>query len=100
MAWHWWALRTVIALEDRIVETILRRPGFHRAVGRIQKTVHEAQHGRNPHEPLNQGEASADPNRTNTGFFKMFKDEITNQFKGKPTDLAKEPPKQPPAKRP
>lgn len=100
MAWHWWALRTVVALEDRIVELILRRPGFHRVVGRIHKTVHEAQHGRYPNEPLSQGEASANPNRGSGGFLKFFKDEITNQFKGKPTDLSKESPKQPTRKRP
>lgn len=90
MAWHWWALRTVAAFEDRIVELILRRPGFHRAVGRIHKSVHEARHGRNPHEPLHQGEASANPNPSD-GFLKHFKDEILRQFSGKPTDLAKEP---------
>lgn len=58
MAAHWWILRAVMAFEDRIVELILRRPGFHRAVGRIHRTIHEHQHGRNPHEPLAPGEAT------------------------------------------
>lgn len=37
---------------------ILRQPGFHRAVGRIHRAIHEKQHGRNPHEPLAPGEAT------------------------------------------
>ena len=37
---------------------ILRRPGFHRAVGKIHKTINEKQYGRNPHEPLAPGEAT------------------------------------------
>ncbi|KIL90030.1 hypothetical protein FAVG1_06768 [Fusarium avenaceum] len=44
---------------------ILRRPGFHRAVGRIHKTINEKQYGRNPHEPLAPGEA--------TGIFPPFR---------------------------
>ncbi|QPG93612.1 hypothetical protein C2857_001149 [Epichloe festucae Fl1] len=55
-----WALRLVHAFEDRIIEAILRQPGFHRAVGRIHRTIHERKHGRNPHEPLAPGEATAE----------------------------------------
>ncbi|KYK54871.1 hypothetical protein DCS_06832 [Drechmeria coniospora] len=79
MAAHWWALRAIIAFE------ILRQPGFHRAVGRIHRTVHERKHGRNPREPLAPGEATAEPGRR--GFLRLFFDELKNQFQGKPTDL-------------
>ncbi|KAM5357831.1 hypothetical protein ACJZ2D_015860 [Fusarium nematophilum] len=80
---------------DHIVASILRRPGFHRAVGRIHKTIHEKQHGRNPHEPLAPGEATADPNGNDKSqqFAKHFLDEIKNQFRGKPTEFPGERPK-------
>ncbi|KAF5248396.1 hypothetical protein FAUST_332 [Fusarium austroamericanum] len=89
MAAHWWLLRAVQSLEDHIVASILRQPGFHRAVGRIHKTIHEKQYGRNPHEPLAPGEATADPNSAsrNEQFAKHFIDEIKNQFRGKPTEF-------------
>ncbi|EXV06449.1 uncharacterized protein G6M90_00g044770 [Metarhizium brunneum] len=96
MSPYLWALRLVQAFEDRIIEAILRQPGFHRAVGRIHRTIHEQRHGRNPHEPLAPGEATADPNATGRrqSFLRHFLDEIKNQFQGKPTDLAnKKPPK-------
>ncbi|KAM4065719.1 MIOREX complex component 7 domain-containing protein [Hirsutella rhossiliensis] len=86
-----WVLRAIMAFE------ILRQPGFHRAVGRIHKAIHDKQHGRNsnPHEPLAPGEATADPTPAGTsrGFFKHFAEEIRNQFRGKPTDLSDKPPK-------
>jgi hypothetical protein len=50
--------RLIAMFEDRIVETILRQPGFHRAVGRIHRTIHEKRHGRDPHNPLSPGEAT------------------------------------------
>ncbi|QGI67459.1 hypothetical protein CEK26_011410 [Fusarium fujikuroi] len=85
MAAHWWLLRAIQSFE------ILRQPGFHRAVTRIHKTIHEKQHGRNPHEPLAPGEATADPNTAgkNSEFAKHFLDEIKNQFRGKPTDITR-----------
>ncbi|KAL2687854.1 hypothetical protein Neosp_005423 [[Neocosmospora] mangrovei] len=52
MSVYWWALRMIQSFE------ILRRPGFHRAVGKIHKTINEKQYGRNPHEPLAPGEAT------------------------------------------
>ncbi|KAK2593647.1 hypothetical protein QQS21_008651 [Conoideocrella luteorostrata] len=91
-----WALRIVHAFEDRIIEAILRQPGFHRAVGRIHRIIHERKHGRNPHEPLAPGEATADPESSGRRqtLIKHFVDELKNQFQGKPTDLAKKrPPK-------
>lgn len=74
---------------------ILRQPGFHRAVGRIYRAIHEKQYGRNPHDPLAQGEATADPTAASTrkSFLKHFAEEIRNQFRGKPTDLSEKPPK-------
>ncbi|KPM41087.1 hypothetical protein AK830_g5465 [Neonectria ditissima] len=68
---------------------ILRMPGFHRAVGQIHKKVHEAQHGRNPNQPLAPGEATADPGAIDRKqrFAKHFLDELRNQVRGKPTDL-------------
>ncbi|KAH7322631.1 hypothetical protein B0I35DRAFT_476562 [Stachybotrys elegans] len=88
MAPHWWALRIIAAFEDRIIAAILRQPGFHRAVGRIHRSVHEMQHGRNPHEPLAPGEATADPMAASRrqSFFKHFVQELKNQAKGKPTE--------------
>ncbi|RSL86419.1 hypothetical protein CEP51_002784 [Fusarium floridanum] len=61
MSVYWWALRLIQSFEDHIVASILRRPGFHRAVGKIHKTINEKQYGRNPHEPLAPGEATGQP---------------------------------------
>ncbi|KAL2211112.1 hypothetical protein CC79DRAFT_1366482 [Sarocladium strictum] len=85
----WWALRLINAFEDRIVAAILKQPGFHRAVGRVHRTIHEKQYGRNPHEPLAPGEATADPNNPgrSQNFLKHFFDELKNQSRGKPTNL-------------
>ncbi|VUC23829.1 unnamed protein product [Clonostachys rosea] len=82
MAWQWYILRAIQSMEDRIIEHILRQPGFHRAVGRIHRTIHERKYGRT--EPA-QGEATADP--SGSSFLKHFRDEISNQFRGKPTDV-------------
>ncbi|CAM1508874.1 Fc.00g026130.m01.CDS01 [Cosmosporella sp. VM-42] len=95
MSAYWWALRLIQSFEDRIVATILRQPGFHRAVGKIHRSIHEKKYGRNPHEPLAPGEATADPGADlrPQRFAKHFFDELKNQFRGKPTDLPYEPPK-------
>ncbi|KAI8718276.1 hypothetical protein NCS52_00605900 [Fusarium sp. LHS14.1] len=95
MSVYWWALRMIQSFEDHIVASILRRPGFHRAVGKIHKTINEKQYGRNPHEPLAPGEATADPNSSDRHqrFTKHFIDELKNQFRGKPTELPSERPK-------
>lgn len=56
--------RTKSALKSNIPEIadqtlqILRQPGFHRAVGKIHKEIHERQYGRNPNQPLAPGEAT------------------------------------------
>ncbi|KAH6984538.1 hypothetical protein BGZ61DRAFT_534972 [Ilyonectria robusta] len=95
MSIYWWALRVVQSFEDRIVASILRMPGFHRAVGQIHRRVHEAQHGRNPNQPLAPGEATADPGAVDRKqrFAKHFFDELKNQVRGKPTELPHEPPR-------
>ncbi|KEY73831.1 hypothetical protein S7711_03125 [Stachybotrys chartarum IBT 7711] len=58
MSPYTWILRTIHVFEDRIIEAILRQPSWHRFVGRIHRSVHERQYGRNPHEPLAPGEAT------------------------------------------
>lgn len=76
-------------MEDRIVAHILRQPGFHRAVGRVHKTIHERQHGRNPNEPLAQGEATRDPTVQGDkapGFWRHFREEIGRQVRGREGD--------------
>lgn len=92
---------------------LLRSPTFHRGVRRIHRTVEDLRHGRDPSEPLRQGEATgisnaaqcsrgrahaltkypaADPNKTG-GFFKHFVEELRNQARGQPTDVPPSPPK-------
>ncbi|KAI8293240.1 hypothetical protein K4K57_009293 [Colletotrichum sp. SAR 10_99] len=85
-------IRALVAFEDVIIRQILRSPGFHRGVGRIQRFVDEKQNGPMPHEPLRQGEASANPE--GRGFAHHFFEELKNQFRGTPTDP---PPRGPPA---
>ncbi|ORY68334.1 uncharacterized protein BCR38DRAFT_334734 [Pseudomassariella vexata] len=65
---------------------LLRSPAFHCGVRCIHRTIEEFKHGRDPNEPLRQGEATADPNRSSDGFFKHFVDELRNQIRGTPTD--------------
>ncbi|KAH0439204.1 hypothetical protein CcaCcLH18_02999 [Colletotrichum camelliae] len=84
-------IRALVAFEDVIIRQILRSPGFHRGVGRIQRFVDEKQNGPMPHEPLRQGEASANPE--DRGFAHHFFQELKNQFRGTPTDP---PPRGPP----
>ncbi|KAL2131703.1 hypothetical protein VTI74DRAFT_4722 [Chaetomium olivicolor] len=87
-----WAV--YLRVEDLIVAQILRSPTFHRGVRRIHRTVEDIRYGRNPSEPLRQGEATADPSRSGT-FLKHFIEELRNQARGKPTDV---PPTTPPKK--
>ncbi|PHH91417.1 hypothetical protein CDD83_560 [Cordyceps sp. RAO-2017] len=92
---YWWALRLITAFEDRIVSAILRQPGFHRAVGRVHRVIHERKYGRNVEEPLKPGEATADPSSSGRPrrFLAHFVDELKKQFRGQPTDLSDKPPK-------
>ncbi|KAJ0331930.1 hypothetical protein COL922a_011725 [Colletotrichum nupharicola] len=87
-------IRALVAFEDVIIRQILRSPGFHRGVGRIQRFVDEKQNGPMPHEPLRQGEASANPE--DRGFAHHFFEELKNQFRGTPTDPPPRGPSAPP----
>jgi hypothetical protein len=83
-------------------------------VRRIHRTVENLRYGRDPNEPLRQGEATgarkttvpeaycrehtvltpaaAEPSRSQS-FLKHFIEELRNQARGKPTDLPPNPPK-------
>ncbi|KAK3313965.1 hypothetical protein B0H66DRAFT_368812 [Apodospora peruviana] len=76
-------------MEDAIVNSLLRSSRFHHGVRKIQRTVQDIRHGRNPDEPLREGEATEDPNLEKGSFFGHFLDELRNQIRGAPT----EPPK-------
>ncbi|KAL2258818.1 hypothetical protein VTK26DRAFT_7705 [Humicola hyalothermophila] len=85
-----WAL--YLRAEDVLVAQILRSPSFHHGVRRIHRAVQELRYGRDPSEPLRQGEATAEPTRAQ-GFLKHFFEELRNQASGKPTDVPPPPPK-------
>ncbi|KXX74039.1 hypothetical protein MMYC01_209554 [Madurella mycetomatis] len=92
MAWGRLLWAVYLRVEDLIVAQVLRSPGFHRGVRRIHRTVEDIRYGRDPSEPLRQGEATADPHRTE-GFLKHFINELRNQARGRPTDVPPTPPK-------
>ncbi|CAI4215589.1 unnamed protein product [Parascedosporium putredinis] len=77
-------LALIIQFEDRIIETILRRPGFHRFVGKIQRYVDEKQNGKHPNQPLHPGEATELPS-SGEGFLSHFVGELKRQAKGNPS---------------
>ncbi|KAI5920161.1 hypothetical protein F4810DRAFT_713861 [Camillea tinctor] len=85
-------LLTVI-LSDFIVKKLLRSPGFNRGVQRIHDQIQELKYGRNPHEPLRQGEATREQGVDVNGFLAHFYDELRNQLRGKPTNTTQAPPK-------
>ncbi|KAK4095698.1 hypothetical protein N658DRAFT_481858 [Parathielavia hyrcaniae] len=76
--WAYW-------LTIEISHALLRSPTFHHGVRRIHRTVQDIRYGRNPHEPLRQGEATAEPSKTQS-FLKYFIEELRNQARGKPTN--------------
>ncbi|KAK1992574.1 hypothetical protein LX36DRAFT_588141 [Colletotrichum falcatum] len=82
-------LRALVAFED-----ILRSPGFHRGVGRIHRYVDERRNGPLPHEPMRQGQATANPD--DRGFARYFFEELRNQLRGTPTNPPPPPPTGPP----
>ncbi|KAL2019556.1 hypothetical protein VTK56DRAFT_9523 [Thermocarpiscus australiensis] len=92
MAWGRLIWAAFLKVEDLIVAQILRSPRFHQGVRRIHRTIEDIRYGRDPSEPLRQGEATAEPNRAES-FFKHFIEELRNQARGKPTDLPPNPPK-------
>ncbi|KAF3064604.1 hypothetical protein GL218_01345 [Daldinia childiae] len=62
---------------------LLRSPTFQRGVRRIHKTVEDYKHGRDPSEPLREGEATRQPtNPRLSGFMSHFTDELRNQVRG------------------
>ncbi|KAI0593964.1 hypothetical protein F4775DRAFT_463813 [Biscogniauxia sp. FL1348] len=79
-------ISVIVMVEDFIVKQLLRSPGFHRGVQRIHDQVHNIKYGRNPHEPLRQGEATKEPGVDVNGFLSHFYDELRNQLRGKPTN--------------
>ncbi|KAK4096475.1 hypothetical protein N658DRAFT_436050 [Parathielavia hyrcaniae] len=87
--WAYW-----LTIEDKFVDQLLRSSTFHHGVRRIHRTVQDIRYGRNPHEPLRQGEATAEPNNKQS-FLKYFIEELRNQARGKPTNPppTKSPPK-------
>ncbi|KAH9905589.1 hypothetical protein F4778DRAFT_778981 [Xylariomycetidae sp. FL2044] len=85
-------LMMLMQCPDYFVQMILRSPGFHRGVQRIHDTIHDRRYGRNPHEPLRQGEATREPSQAGN-FFAHFIDELRNQFRGTPTNFTNSPPK-------
>ncbi|KAK4207198.1 hypothetical protein QBC37DRAFT_327799 [Rhypophila decipiens] len=90
-------LRVVLIYEQTLVEKLLRSPTFHHGVRKIHRTVEELRHGRNPDEPLRQGEATEDPDKPKGGFIRYFVEELKNQARGTPTDPPPPPPRGPPA---
>lgn len=81
----WGALiRVLLIFETSIVERILRSPRFHHGVRKIHDYVEDKRHGRDPSEPLRQGEATREPEEKK--FVSHFIDELRNQFRGTPTD--------------
>ncbi|KAI1499090.1 hypothetical protein F5X99DRAFT_295891 [Biscogniauxia marginata] len=86
-------ITAILLAEDYIVEKILRSPGFHRGVQRIHNHIQDIRHGRNPHEPLRQGEATKEPGIEMNGFLSHFFDELRNQLRGKPTNSTPPPQK-------
>ncbi|KAH6649562.1 hypothetical protein F5144DRAFT_597106 [Chaetomium tenue] len=83
-----------LRFENVLVSQILRSPGFHRGVRRVHRTVEDIRYGRDPTDPLRQGEATAEPNRS-SNFIKYFIEELRNQARGKPTNPPPTPPTPP-----
>ncbi|KAK0611232.1 hypothetical protein B0T14DRAFT_441381 [Immersiella caudata] len=67
---------------------ILTIPAFHHGVRRIHRMIHDTRYGRDPNEPLRQGEATVENPETvkPESFFKFFVEEIRNQARGTPTE--------------
>ncbi|KAI1763244.1 hypothetical protein GGR53DRAFT_498177 [Hypoxylon sp. FL1150] len=72
MRWTSW----LFLMEDYLVDRLLRSRAFHGTVRRVHKTVHDIKHGRDPNEPLREGEATRETSR---GFLSHFVDELRSQ---------------------
>ncbi|KAI1089282.1 hypothetical protein F5B19DRAFT_383248 [Rostrohypoxylon terebratum] len=68
-------------VEDYIVQMILRSRTFQRSVQRLHRTVQDLKHGRDPSEPLREGEATREPTNER-GFLSHFVEELRNQARG------------------
>ncbi|KAI1462933.1 uncharacterized protein F4812DRAFT_293821 [Daldinia caldariorum] len=78
MRWASW----VFVLEDYIVEKLLRSPTFQRGVRRVHQTVVDIKYGRDPSEPLREGEATRHPTNSRLkGFMSHFAEELRNQLR-------------------
>ncbi|TLD30891.1 hypothetical protein PspLS_01834 [Pyricularia sp. CBS 133598] len=76
----WRLFYRILGIEERLVEHILRQPGWHRFVGRIHRRVDEFQNGPMPNQStLRPGQATEDPNRR--GFVYHFVEEIKSAFR-------------------
>ncbi|OJJ85613.1 uncharacterized protein ASPGLDRAFT_56986 [Aspergillus glaucus CBS 516.65] len=79
MGFHWFWLRTV---EAWLTARLLASPSFHRMVGRVHQKVQHIRHGVPPEE---MGGTKIDKNNDGLQrFARYFKEEIKDQFKGKP----------------
>lgn len=63
-------------MEDYFVTKLLRSHTFQQTVRRVHKTVQDVKHGRDPSEPLREGEATQERRK---GFLSHFVEEIRNQ---------------------
>ncbi|KAI9643200.1 hypothetical protein NHQ30_007816 [Ciborinia camelliae] len=69
------------AFEAWAVARLLRSPTFHNVVRNVHKRVHEARHGKHPSE---MGGTNIDNPEKSSRFIQYFKDELKDQFWGKP----------------
>ncbi|KAI1647483.1 uncharacterized protein F4817DRAFT_336785 [Daldinia loculata] len=78
MGWASW----LFVMEDYIVGKLLRSSTFQRGVRRIHKTVEDYKYGRDPSEPMREGEATRRPTNSRlSGFMSHFTDELRNQIR-------------------
>jgi hypothetical protein len=81
--------------QEQLVQRLLASPMFHRGVRAIHRTVDELRHGRDPNDPIRQGEATQEPSKP--GFIKYFIAELRDQVRG--TESKDVPPPPPTAPR-
>ncbi|KAI2607831.1 hypothetical protein GGR54DRAFT_403067 [Hypoxylon sp. NC1633] len=76
-------------VEDYIVGKLLQSSTFQRGVRRVHQTVHNYKHGRNPDEPLREGEATRKPTGSRLSNFMLhFIRELRSQARGTTTNPA------------
>ncbi|KAI0148937.1 hypothetical protein BJ166DRAFT_595922 [Pestalotiopsis sp. NC0098] len=83
----WVFAAVVLPAAEGILQRMVRSPQFYRGVERIHRKVEDYKYGRDPNEPLRQGEATREPQpEARGGFFKYFTEEMRNQLRGTPTE--------------